>query len=207
MQGKEWIAAKAAQMLDDGELVNLGIGMPVKVADCIPPDKTVFLQSENGFIGIGPSPAPGQEDPCLITAGGQYTTVLPGGSMFDSAVSFGLIRGGHVTTTVLGALEVDEEGNIANWIIPGKKMPGMGGSMDLLAGAKRVIVTMEHCNKNGEPKIRKKCTLPLTAEKKVHYIITELCVIQVTEHGLHVLELAPGVTMEQVRQKTEADLL
>lgn len=127
--------------------------------------------------------------------------------MFDSAVSFGLIRGGHVTTTVLGALEVDEEGNIANWIIPGKKMPGMGGSMDLLAGAKRVIVTMEHCNKNGEPKIRKKCTLPLTAEKKVHYIITELCVIQVTEHGLYVLELAPGVTMEQVRQKTEADLL
>lgn len=207
LRGKEWIAARAAQLLEDGELVNLGIGLPEKVADYIPPDKTVYLQSENGFIGIGPRPAPGQEDPCLVNAGGQYVTLRSGGCVFDSALSFGLIRGGHVTSTVLGALEVDQEGNIANWCVPGYKMPGMGGAMDLLAGAKRVIVTMEHCNKKGDAKIRKKCSLPLTAAGRVNYIITELCLIQVTEWGLRVLELAPGVTMEQVRKKTEAELL
>ena len=207
LQGREWIALKAAEMLEDGELVNLGIGMPTLVANYISKEKQVFLQSENGFIGIGPTPSEEEADPDLVNAGGEPVTILSNGCTFDCSISFGLIRGGHVSTTVLGALEVDQEGNIANWIVPGKRVSGMGGAMDLLVGAKRVIVTMEHCDKTGKPKIKKRCTLPLTAKNKVNYIITDLCKIEVTSLGLIVRELAPGVTMDMVRERTEAELI
>ena len=207
MQGRELIVSRAARFFRDGDLVNLGIGMPTQVANYLPEGVEIQLQSENGFIGIGPTPAPEAWDHDVVNAGGQPASILPGGCTFDSCTSFGLIRGGHVDATVLGALEVDQEGNLANWIIPGKKVPGMGGGMDLVAGANKVIVTMEHCTKSGAPKILKRCTLPLTAAHEVDYIVTELCVLHYNGRGLVLEELAPGVTVEEVVSKTEAELI
>jgi 3-oxoacid CoA-transferase B subunit len=166
-----------------------------------------MLQSENGFIGIGPSPEPGTEDKDTVNAGGIPATIIPGGACFDSATSFALIRGGHVDATVLGALEVDEAGNLANWVVPGKLVPGMGGAMDLVTGAKKVIIAMEHTTKDGSPKILKKCTLPLTAVNAVDYIVTELGVMEVTSDGILLTEIAPGVTVEEIQSKTEAKLI
>lgn len=207
MQSRELIARRAARFFRDGDLVNLGIGLPTQVANYLPEGVEIQLQSENGFIGIGPTPSPEEWDHDIVNAGGQPASILPGGCTFDSCMSFGLIRGGHVDATVLGALEVDQEGNLANWIIPGKKVPGMGGGMDLVAGANKVIVTMEHCTKDGSPKILKHCTLPLTAAREVDYIVTELCVLKVVPEGLLLQELAPGVTAEEVQAKTEAKLI
>ncbi len=207
MQGRELIAHRAARFFHDGDLVNLGIGMPTTVADHLPEGVEILLQSENGFIGLGSTPSPENWDHDVVNAGGQPASILPGGCTFDSATSFGLIRGGHVDATVLGALEVDGEGNLANWIIPGKKVPGMGGGMDLVAGANLVIVTMEHCTKSGEPKILEHCTLPLTAAHEVDYIVTELCVLHYNGTGLVLEELAPGVTAREVQAKTGATLI
>ena len=207
MQGRELIVRRAARFFRDGDLVNLGIGMPTQVANYLPEGVEIQLQSENGFIGIGPTPTEDTWDHDVVNAGGQPASILAGGCTFDSCMSFGLIRGGHVNATVLGALEVDQEGNLANWIIPGKKVPGMGGGMDLVAGANQVIVTMEHCTKSGAPKILKHCSLPLTAAHEVDYIVTELCVLHYNGQGLVLEELAPGVTVEEVRAKTEADLM
>ena len=207
MNDRERIVTRAARFFEDGDLVNLGIGMPTEVANHLPAGVEITLQSENGFIGLGPTPDPEHIDPDMVNAGGKPVTILPGGVCFDSCMSFGLIRGGHVSATVLGALEVDQEGNLANWMIPGKKVPGMGGAMDLVAGARKVIVTMEHCSKDGRPKILKRCALPLTAAGEVDYIITELCVLHRTQDGLVLEELAPGVTVEDVLAKTEADLI
>lgn len=207
MNARELIVRRAAKFLNDGDMVNLGIGMPTLVANYLDEGVEIILQSENGFLGLGPSPEPGMEDKDVVNAGGQPSSILPGGACFDSCMSFGLIRGGHVSCSILGALEVDQEGSLANWIVPGKRVPGMGGAMDLVAGAKKVIVTMEHTTKTGEPKILKKCTLPLTAVKEVDYIVTELCVLEVTEDGLVLKELAPGVTVEDVVGKTDAELI
>ncbi|ARC83990.1 butyrate--acetoacetate CoA-transferase subunit B [Clostridium argentinense CDC 2741] len=203
---REVIAKRVAKELKDGDVVNLGIGLPTLVANYIPEGVDVTLQSENGFVGIGPAPAEGKEDKDLVNAGGQFVTVLPGAAFFDSSVSFGIIRGGHVDATVLGALEVDQEGNLANWMIPGKKVPGMGGAMDLVVGAKKVIVAMEHTAK-GNPKILKKCTLPLTAANQVNLIITEMAVMEVTKEGLILRELGPEATIEDVKNATLADLI
>jgi 3-oxoacid CoA-transferase B subunit len=207
MNGRELIATRAARFFKDGDLVNLGIGMPTMCANFLPEGVHIFLHSENGFIGIGPTPSPEDWDKDVVNAGGQPASIVPGGCCFDSAMSFGLTRGGHVDATVLGALEVDQEGNLANWIIPGKMVPGMGGGMDLVAGANLVVVAMEHCNKTGAPKILKKCTLPLTAAGEVDYVVTELCVLHKTDKGLVLEELAPGVTVEEVLSKTDADLI
>ncbi len=207
MQGRELIVTRAARFFKDGDLVNLGIGMPTQVADHLPDGVEIMLQSENGFIGIGPAPSPDEWDRDVVNAGGQPSSIVPGGCTFDSCMSFGLIRGGHVNATVLGALEVDQEGNLANWIVPGKRVPGMGGGMDLVAGANLVIVTMEHCTKTGSPKILHHCSLPLTAAHEVDYIITELCVLHYNGAGLVLEELAPGVTADEVIAKTEADLI
>ena len=207
MQGRELIVSRAARFFRDGDLVNLGIGMPTQVANYLPDGVEIQLQSENGFIGIGPTPTAEDWDHAVVNAGGQPASIVDGGCTFDSCMSFGLIRGGHVDATVLGALEVDQEGNLANWIIPGKKVPGMGGGMDLVAGANLVIVTMEHCTKSGGPKILKKCSLPLTAAHEVDYIVTELCVLHYNGQGLVLEELAPGVTVEEVVSKTEAELI
>ena len=204
---RELIVKRVAGFFKDGDLVNLGIGMPTMVANFIPADINVQLQSENGFIGLGPSPAAGTEDKDTVNAGGMHVTILPGGACFDSAMSFALIRGGHVDATVLGALEVDEKGNLANWIVPGKLVPGMGGAMDLVVGAKKVIIAMEHTTKNGEPKILKKCSLPLTAVNAVDWIVTELGVMEMTEEGIVLRELAPGVTVADIQSKTEAVLI
>ena len=201
------IARRVAKFLQNGDLVNLGIGLPTLVANYLPEGLEVEFQSENGLIGLGGAPEAGQEDQDITNAGAQPATLAVGASCFDSAMSFAVIRGGHVGVTVLGALEVDQEGNLANWMIPGKKVPGMGGAMDLVAGANLVIITMEHCNKSGAPKILKKCTLPLTAAHEVDYIVTELCVLHRTEDGLVLEELAPGVTVEEVLAKTDAELI
>ena len=201
------IVKRIAKEFKDGDVVNLGIGMPTMVADHVSEDVEIFLQSENGFIGIGPAPAPGEEDPDLINAGNKPVTVKPGGCCFDSATSFGIIRGGHVDATVLGTLEVDQEGNIANYIIPGKMVPGMGGAMDLCTGAKRVIIATDHVNKNGSSKILKRCRLPLTAAKQADLIVTEMAVMEVTPEGLKLKEIAPGLTVDEVVEKTEAELL
>lgn len=203
---RERIAKRVAKEFSDGDVVNLGIGLPTLVANYIPENISVTLQSENGFLGIGPAPKEGEEIPNLVNAGGQAVSILPGGAFFDSAFSFALIRGGHVAATVLGALQVDEEGNLANWMVPGKMVPGMGGAMDLVAGARKVIVAMEHTAK-GEPKILKKCNLPLTATKEVDLIVTEKGVIEVTPEGLVLIEIAPDTTVEEVQQLTEATLI
>lgn len=203
---RETIAKRVAKELHDGDVVNLGIGLPTLVANYIPEGIDVTLQSENGFVGIGPSPEPGKEDKDLINAGGQFVTTIPGAAFFDSSMSFSIIRGGHVNATVLGALEVDQEGNLANWMIPGKKVPGMGGAMDLVVGAQKVIIAMEHTAK-GNPKILKKCKLPLTAAHEVNLIITEMAVMEVTEEGLVLRELGPEATIEDVKNATEADLI
>ncbi|ERM91318.1 CoA transferase subunit B [Caldanaerobacter subterraneus] len=203
---KRIIAKRIAKELKDGQLVNLGIGLPTLVANYIPEGVHVIFQSENGITGMGPMPEPGKEDVNIINAGGQYVTVMPGAAFFDSAFSFALIRGGHVDVTVLGALEVDEEGNLANWIIPGKLVPGMGGAMDLATGAKRVIVAMQHTAK-GQPKILKKCRLPLTAKGKVSLIVTELAVIEVTKEGLLLKEIHRDTSIEEVKSLTEANLI
>lgn len=201
-----FIAKRVAIELNDGDVVNLGIGLPTLVANYVPEGKNIIFQSENGFVGLGPTPAEDLMDPYITNAGGAPVTILPGGAFFDSATSFGIIRGGHVHLTVLGALQVDEEGSIANYMIPGKMVPGMGGAMDLLSGAKKVIVAMEHTAK-GSPKILTKCSLPLTAKSQVDMIITEMGVIKVTEHGLMLTEINPEFTIEDIQALTEAKLL
>ena len=203
---QEFIAKRVAHELSDGDVVNLGIGLPTKVANFVPQGKTIIFQSENGFVGLGPSPSEDNINPYITNAGGVPVTILPGGAFFDSATSFGIIRGGHVNLTVLGALQVDERGNIANYMIPGKMVPGMGGAMDLLSGAKKVIVAMEHTAK-GSPKILKECTLPLTAMGEVDLIVTEMCVIEVTPEGLLLREMNEEFTLEEILEATEAKLL
>ena len=203
---KEIIAKRIAKELKNGDLVNLGIGIPTLVANYIPIGIEVFLQSENGLIGLGPIPDPLNADCNLTNAGGQYVTLKKGGMYFDSATSFGIIRGGHVDVTVLGALEVDEDGSLASWIVPGKMVPGMGGAMDLVSGSKKVIIAMTHTNKD-EPKIKKKCTIPLTAFGEVDLIVTELACIEVKKDGLHLIERHPDVSVEEIIKKTEAHLI
>lgn len=206
MDEKKVIANRVAKLLKDGDVVNLGIGLPTMVANFIPEGIDITFQSENGFLGLGPSPEKGKEDFELVNAGGQPSSILPGGMFFDSATSFGIIRGGHVDATVLGAMEVDEKGNLANWKIPGKMVPGMGGAMDLVVGANNVIVAMVHTQK-GKPKILKSCTLPLTAKEQVNLIVTEMAVIRVTKEGLLLEELGPEATVEDVINATEAELI
>ena len=203
----EWLVKRVAQEFKTGDVVNLGIGIPTKVANVLPEGVKIILQSENGYLGVGPAPEAGKEDSDKVNAGGQYATILPGGCCFDSAMSFAIIRGGHVDATVLGALQVDEEGNLASWMIPGKMVPGMGGAMDLVVGARRVIVAMEHTAKNGTLKVLKKCTLPLTAAKQVNLIVTDMGVIEVTSKGLVLKEIAPGITFEEVQACTEPILI
>jgi acetate CoA/acetoacetate CoA-transferase beta subunit len=203
---KEIIAKRVAKELKDGDVVNLGIGLPTMVANYIPEGVNVTLQSENGFVGLGPLAEAGKEDKDLINAGGGFVTVHPGAAFFDSSMSFTIIRGGHVDMTVLGALQVDEKGNLANWMIPGKMVPGMGGAMDLVVGAKKVIVAMEHTAK-GNHKILKQCNLPLTAANQVNLIVTEMGVMKVTEKGLVLQEYNPAYTVEQIIAATEAELI
>lgn len=206
-QIRDYIAARVAQELHDGDVVNLGIGLPTAVPNFLPEGVEVILQSENGIIGTGPKPGPDTAEPMYVTdAGGQPAMVGLGGSYIDSCTSFGIIRGGHVDATVLGALEVDQHGNLSNWIIPGKKVPGMGGAMDLVVGAKKVILAMEHTAK-GAHKILKECKLPYTAVKCVNVIVTEMAVIKVTDNGLILTEYNPEYTVEQIQEATEAELI
>ena len=202
---KPRIARRVAQELEDGELVNLGIGLPTMVADYIPDDIDITLHSENGFVGLGPTPSEGEEDKDLINAGGQPVTIREGGAFFDSATSFAIIRGGHLDTTVLGALEVDAGGNLANWKIPEKLVPGMGGAMDLTTGARRVIVATTHTTRRGDSKIVQDCDLPLTAAGEVDLIVTELALFSVEEDGLLLLEKEESTEIEEIEKMTEAD--
>ncbi|WP_319404122.1 3-oxoacid CoA-transferase subunit B [uncultured Anaeromusa sp.] len=204
MDAKTRIARRVALEMTDGDVVNLGIGLPTQVVHYLPVGVEVMVQSENGFVGLG---AVGKQEANLVDAGGQPAGLVPGAAMFDSAMSFALIRGGHVDVTVLGGLEVDQEGNLANWMVPGQRVPGMGGAMDLVSGARKVIVAMEHCTKKGQPKILQQCTLPLTGRQVVDVLVTELAVFSWSVAGMLLQELAPDVTVEDVRAKTMAEFL
>lgn len=204
---REIIARRVAQELQDGDVVNLGIGIPTRVADYVPEEIDITLHSENGFVGLGSAPEAGKEDKNLINAGGEPVTIKKGGAFMNSAESFVLVRGGHLDVTVLGTLQVDEKGNIANWMIPGKFVPGMGGAMDLITGAQRVIVATEHTIKGEKPKILKECTLPLSGKGEVDLIVTEMGVMKVTGKGLVLKEYNPEFELEYIKAKTEADLI
>jgi 3-oxoacid CoA-transferase, B subunit len=206
MDARSIIAKRVAREFTNGDVINLGIGLPTEVIKYIPQGMNIILQSENGIINMGPPPALDRVNPRIVNAGGKPTSVMPGGAFFDSAMSFAMIRGGHIAVTVLGAFQVDQDGSLANWKIPGK-LSGMGGAMDLVTGAKKVIVAMEHCAKDGSPKILRKCNLPLTAKSRVNLIVTEKGVIEKRPEGLVLKELAPGISLREVMESTEAELI